>query len=66
MLAPLDVFATKKSGTVWLGAAETLGQALEKARNTGTGSYFVFSQRTGHKTRYVVDAAGGIRPAEDK
>jgi hypothetical protein len=66
MLAPLDVFAIKKSGTMWLGAAESLVQALEIARNTGTGSYFIFSQRTGHKTMYMVDASGEIRPAEEK
>jgi len=66
MRPPLDVFAIEKTGTVWLGAVETLEQALEIARKAGTGSYFVFSQRTGHKTRYVVDTAGTIRSTEDK
>ena len=64
MIPPLDVFAIRKNEPVWLSAAETLVQALEIARKTGTGSYLVFSHQTGHKTMYVVDATGAARSAE--
>jgi len=64
MIPPLDVFSVKKSEPTWLGAAETLPQALEKVRQNGVGSYFVFSQKTGHKTTYEVGADGSVRPMD--
>ena len=60
MIPPLDVFAISKDEPVWLGAAETLVQALEIAQATGTGSYLVFWHQTGHKAMYMVDATGAI------
>ena len=55
MVAPLDIFALENGGPAsWLGCAETLAQATELLRNAGSGSYFVFSQKTGHKTFYKV------------
>lgn len=62
MIPPLDVFGLKNEEPVWLGCAETLVSALELARKNGTGRYFVFSHETGHKTMYVVNAEGAIRP----
>jgi len=60
MIPPLDVFAISKDEPVWLGAAETLVQALEIAQTTGAGSYLVFWHQTGHKAMYMVDATGAI------
>jgi len=61
MVAPLDVFAVKNSEPKWLGCAETLSTALDLALQHGEGSYFVFSQQTGHKNSYEV-TAGTISP----
>jgi len=61
MVPPLDVFSIKDNEPTWLGAADSLAQALEIARRQGAGSYFVFSHETGHKTMYQVDASGAIR-----
>jgi len=66
MIPPFDVFSTANNGPVWIGAAESLVQALQIARKKGTGSYFVFSLQTGCKTMYEVDATGAIRPAQGK
>ena len=62
MIPPLDVFAFIKNDPVWLCSTETLVGALEIARHRGTGRYFVFSHETGHKTLYVVDPDGAIKP----
>ena len=51
MVAPLDIFAVNGEPK-WLGCAETLAQAIDLIRKTGSGSYFVFSQKTGHKHFY--------------
>jgi len=61
MVAPLDVFAVKNDEPKWLGCAETLSKALDLALQHGEGSYFVFSQQTGHKNFYEV-TAGTIYP----
>jgi len=58
MVAPLDVFALKDGGPMWLGCTETLAKALELALKHGEGSYFVFSHQTGHKNFYEVTPAG--------
>jgi hypothetical protein len=58
MIPPFDVFSTTNNGPEWIGAAESLVQALQIARKKGTGSYFVFSLQTGCKTMYEVDAVG--------
>lgn len=58
MLAPLDVFAVKRDESTWLGCTETLAQATELIRKAGVGSYFVYSQKTGHKTFYEVTTDG--------
>jgi len=39
-------------------------QALEIVRQNGAGSYLIFSQRTGHKARYEVDANGSVEPMD--
>lgn len=62
MIPPLDVFTMIKSDVVWLCSVETLATALDFARRRGIGRYFVFSHETGHKTLYVVDAEGAIKP----
>ena len=54
MIAPLDIFGLKDGETTWVGAAESLQQALQLATRKGEGLYFVFSQRTGHKEFYTV------------
>ena len=68
MVAPLDVFAVKNGEPKWLGCAESLAQAIELLRNTGSGSYFVFSQQTGHKNFYEVSTEGVVlrEPPRDK
>jgi hypothetical protein len=60
MIPPLDVFALKDGKPQWLGYAETLAKALELAGKNGLGSYFVFSQETGHKTFYEISANGVV------
>ena len=62
MIPPLDVFSVKDNETRWLGPAENLSQAFDMFRRNGAGSYFVFSQRTGHKSFYELDPNGTIRP----
>jgi len=51
-----------------LGCAESLAQAIELLRNTGSGSYFVFSEETGHKNFYEVSTEGFVsrEPPRDK
>jgi hypothetical protein len=68
MVAPLDVFAVKNGEPNWLGCAESLPQAMELLRNTGSGSYLVFSQQTGHKNFYEVSTEGVVsgEPPRDK
>ena len=66
MIPPFDVFSITNNGTLWESAAESLAQALEMARKKGAGSYLVFSQQTGHKMMYQVDATGAIRPVHVK
>jgi hypothetical protein len=61
MNAPLDLFQIKDGRPVWLGAAESLLQALELARQKGSGSYMVFSHQTGRRTTYQVDPTGAVR-----
>ena len=62
MIPPLDIFQVNGSEAVWVGAAQSLLEALELARRKGTGSYMVFSHHTGNKMMYEVDANGTIRP----
>jgi len=64
MRPPLDVFSMKDDEPLWLGPAETLVQALEIAGRAGAGSYLIFSEKTGHKARYEVDARGSIKPMD--
>jgi hypothetical protein len=64
MIPPLDVFSIKNDQPTWLGAAESLVQALEIAKRKGPGTYFVFSHQTGHKSMYTVDVAGFVKPIE--
>jgi hypothetical protein len=54
MVASLDVFAVMNGEPKWLGCAETMAKAFELVLEHGEGSYFVFSQRTGHKNFYEV------------
>jgi hypothetical protein len=61
MIPPLDVFSVKHNATRWLGAAENLARTFDMVRRNGAGSYFVFSQRTGHKNFYELDPYGTIR-----
>jgi hypothetical protein len=61
MIPPLDVFSVKHNATRWLGAAENRAQAFDMVRRNGAGSYFLFSQRTGHKHFYELDPSGKIR-----
>jgi hypothetical protein len=60
MDVPLDVFAVKDNGPERLGCVETLGEALELMRKAGTGSYFVFSQKTRHKDFFKVSSNGVV------
>jgi hypothetical protein len=62
MIPPLDVLVLRKQEPVWLGCAETLVSALELGRKNGTGRYLVFSHEMGHKTLYVVNTEGAVRP----
>jgi len=62
MVPPLDVFSIKDNEPTWLGAADSLTQALEIVQQTGEGFYFIFSHETGHRTMYQVDQAGSILP----
>jgi hypothetical protein len=60
-LVPWDVFAANNSDAPnWLGCAETLAQAMQLLRKAGAGSYFVFSQQTGYKDHYEVNADGVV------
>ena len=63
MIAPLDVFVVNGDQPEWLGCAETLADALTVIRNKGIGSYVVYSQQTGHKNHYEVNAAGQVSVA---
>jgi hypothetical protein len=66
MIPPLDVFSVKLDREPeWLGAAETLGKAVELIRASGPGSYFVFSQQTGHKNFFNVSADGNVWSVPD-
>jgi hypothetical protein len=69
MVPPLDVFADKDGELKWLGCAETLSKAFELAVGNGAGSYFVFSQETGHKNFFEVSSEGAVTripsPSED-
>ena len=58
MIAPLDIFAVNNGEATWLGCAESIAQAIDVIRKTGSGSYFVFSQKTGHKNFYEVNRDG--------
>jgi glucose dehydrogenase len=60
MVAPLDVFAVNNGEPKWLGCAESLAQATDLIRKTGAGSYFVFSQETGHKNFYELTTDGVV------
>ena len=60
MVAPLDVFAVMNGEPKWLSCVETLSQAVDLIRKTGCGSYFVFSQPTGHKDFYEITAEGVV------
>lgn len=64
MMAPLDVFSIRNDEPFWLGAAESLVDALTMASKAGSGRYFVFSHQTGQKTLYEVDARGTVRPVQ--
>jgi hypothetical protein len=65
MVPPLDVFSAKIGEKIgWLGSAETLGKALALIHKAGPGSYFVFSQRTGHKNFFDVSSDGVISERE--
>jgi hypothetical protein len=49
VVPPLDVFAViKNREPQCLGSAETMADAIELIRKAGSGSYCVFSERTGH------------------
>ena len=63
MIPPLDVFSIRDQDheTRWLGTAKNLAQTFDMVRRNGAGSYFVFSQRTGHKNFYDLDPNGTIR-----
>jgi hypothetical protein len=61
MIPPLDVYSVRTDETSWLGPADSLEKALEIARQTGAGSYLIFSQTTGHKNFYEVDPNGTIQ-----
>ncbi len=56
MVPPFDVFSVTDGDSKWLGSAETIAKALEFALKNGDGSYFVFSEETGHKNFYEVTA----------
>ena len=60
MVAPLDVFAVRNKQSEWVGCATTLAKALELICEAGTGSYFVFSARTGHKNFFEVVSDGVV------
>jgi len=54
MIPPFDIFAVKNGQSNWLDCAETMAKALELALDQGEGSYFVYSQQTGHRNFYKV------------
>lgn len=60
MVAALDVFALRNKEPNWLGCTETLAKALELIRETGPGSYFVFSQVTNDKNFFEVSSGGVV------
>ena len=60
MVPPLDLFSVKDGKLEWLGCAETLSKAFELAIRNGAGSYFAFSQETGHKNFFEVSSEGAV------
>jgi len=49
-LAPLDIFKMEDGTYVWKAAADSLEFAKSKAKESGPGTYMMFSQTTGNKT----------------
>jgi hypothetical protein len=66
MIPPLDVFSINRDETGWLGSAETFEKAMALIHVTGAGSYFVFSQHTGHKNFFDVSFDGVISCADHR
>ena len=62
MAPPLDIFAVRNTQPEWVGCANTLAWALVLACETGTGSYFVFSEKTEHKFFFEVVSDGVVCP----
>ena len=61
VVPPLDVFAVIKNREPRCsGSAETVAEAIELIRKAGSGSYFVFSRRTGHRDFYEVTTSNGV------
>jgi hypothetical protein len=64
MILPLDVFKVDDAKeTEWLGAVESVAQALELAQGKGVGTYMLYSHVTEDRTFYVIDAQGAVRQA---
>jgi hypothetical protein len=64
MIDPIDVFVVRTIDPEWLGCAETLPRALEMIRESGTGTYFVFSTTTECNDFYIVDPDGELSLVE--
>ena len=55
MLAPLDIFKMQDGTYVWKAAADSFELAKSKAKESGPGTYMIFSQTTGNKTVLTFD-----------
>lgn len=61
MIPPLDLFKiVRASEPEWLESAHDIESVKLRLGALGTGNYFVFSQRTGHKTFFKVDEHGNV------
>jgi hypothetical protein len=60
MVAQLDVYALRDTGTVWLGCTKTNLGAVELIEKTGTGDYCVFSQADLYRDFYNVRPDGTV------
>jgi hypothetical protein len=60
MIAPLDLFRTDSTGTLWVGSFPDVEAAKTRARQLAVsqpGEYFIFSQTTRHKQIVELDKA---------
>jgi len=64
MIPPFDIFTVINGQPKWLGAAESLEEALLLATHKGEGLYLVFSQKTKNQQFYKITSDGGMKPSD--